>query len=202
MKKQTVFCTLLATLLAASLVSCARDVNENGSDMTDNTETITETQIETSSSEETRLEGQSESSSESQTESVTTEDQKAPIEEDLFVVKSDTGTSLNLIVKYSVENNADGSKTVLARIGLESGALSVTARSNSNYLRIGDETYYFSTEAINYKGDAKTTFDFGSHSFTLPAGKDSFELEAVWYFNGVYSDKPIAAINIDTKIEL
>lgn len=125
---------------------------------------------------------------------------KAP--EGLKYLRSDSGTQLNMILEYDVAKNSDGSYSVDTTLKLESYSLRVTGRDNSNYLKIGDETCYFSTAAISYSGAEKTTFTLASHNFSVAAGQTSVPVYAVWYFNGTYNNVPLTAIVIDGEIVL
>lgn len=125
---------------------------------------------------------------------------KAP--EGLKYLRSDSGTQLNMILEYDVAKNSDGSYSVDTTLKLESYSLRVTARDNSNYVKIGDETCYFSTAAISYSGAEKTTFTLATHRFSVSADKTSVPVNAVWYFNGTYNKVPLTAIVIEGEIVL
>ena len=192
-----------AVLLALSLAACNRgNENEKNTDMTSGGPTAQNTEKVSENVTEKATNGESETKKQNESESVTKKGESQTGEDTRKVLMSDTGTSLNLIVRYTCEKNKDGTVTVNAAISLESYSLSVTSRNNSNYLKVGDETFYFSTDAIDYKGDAKTEFDFGTHTFTVKADGDTVPVYAIWYFNGTYSDKPINSIIIDSEITI
>lgn len=131
-----------------------------------------------------------------------TENENGGTPEGIKYLRSDSGTQLNMILEYDVAKNGDGSYTVDATLKLESYSLRVTARDNSNYIKIGDENFYYSTEEINYSGTEKTTFTVATHKFTVNADGGELPVYAVWYFNGTYNNKPLSAIIIDGKITL
>lgn len=193
--KKSLSLILTALLLAASLVSCgpSAEPNDTGSQTDTPTETPTEKPTE-------QIQVPTEKNTESPTEQGTSKPDGTP--EGIKYLRSDTGTQLNMILEYDVAKNENGSYTVDATLKLESYSLNVTARGNSNYLKIGDENYYYATEAINYSGAEKTTFTLASHRFTVSAGQTEVLVYAIWYFNGTYNDAPLAAIVIDGTITL
>ena len=193
----------VATLLVFSLAACNRgNEDEKNTDVTSDGPTAQNTERVSEDNTEKATNGESATQEQHEIESTTKKNEAETGEDTRKVLMSDTGTSLNLIVRYTCEKNDDGTVTVNANISLESYALNVTARNNSNYLKVGDETFYFSTDAIDYKGDTKTEFDLGSHTFTVKADGGTVPVYAVWHFNGTYNDKPINSIIIDSEITL
>ncbi len=193
--KKSLSLILTALLLAVSLVSCgpSAETNDTGSQTDTPTEMPTEKPTE-------QIQVPTEKNTESPTEQGTSKPDGTP--EGIKYLRSDTGTQLNMILEYDVAKNENGSYTVDATLKLESYSLNVTARGNSNYLKIGDENYYFATEAINYSGTEKTTFTLSSHRFTVSGEQKEVPVYAIWYFNGTYNDAPLAAIVIDGTITL
>ena len=121
---------------------------------------------------------------------------------DKKTIASDTGTGLNLVIEYSVGEKIDGFREIHVDVYIESYSLNVTARGNTNYVRVGDETCYFSTDAISYDGTAKKMTHVASHTFTTDTDNATLPIYALWNFNGVYSDKPISAIIVENTINL
>ena len=117
-------------------------------------------------------------------------------------ITSDTGTKLNLVIEYTVKSKTGNTKEIDVVVYLESYSINVTARGNTNYVRIGDETFYFSTDAISYDGTAKKLTKFAEHTFTITTNNDTLPIYALWNFNGVYSGNPISAIIIENTINL
>lgn len=118
------------------------------------------------------------------------------------IITSDTGTKLNLVIEYTVKSKTGNTKEIDVVVYLESYSINVTARGNTNYVRIGDETFYFSTDAISYDGTAKKLTRFAEHTFTITTNNDTLPIYALWNFNGVYSGNPISAIIIENTINL
>ena len=199
--KKSLSLILTATLLLATLVSCASGNRTPTDAPTDRmTEAPSTTDSPTDAPTEAPTQVPTEKPTEKPTEEMKAPDYEAP--EGLKYLRSDTGTQLNMILEYDVAKNENGSYTVDATLKLESYSLNVTARGNSNYIKIGDENFYFSTEAINYSGTEKTTFTLSTHRFTVSGGKTEVPVYAIWYFNGTYNDAPLAAVVIDGKITL
>lgn len=117
-------------------------------------------------------------------------------------ITSDTGTGINLVIEYTVSAKQGNTRTVDVKVYLESYSINVGARGNTNYVRVGDETVYFSTEAISYDGTSKKITLFATHTFTTDTTNSTLPIYALWNFNGVYSGKPISAIIIENNIEL
>ena len=117
-------------------------------------------------------------------------------------ITSDTGSKINLVVEYTVKSKTGNTREIDVVVYLESYSVNVTARGNTNYVRIGDETFYFSTDAISYDGTAKKLTKFAEHTFTVTTSNDTLPIYALWNFNGVYSEKPISAIIIENTINL
>lgn len=115
---------------------------------------------------------------------------------------SDTGTGLNLVLEYVIRDGENGERRVDVDLYIEHYSLNVTARGNTNYIRVGDETFYFSTDAISYDGAEKQLTKVASHTFTAMTDNHTLPIYALWNFNGVYSDKSISAIIIENNIEL
>ena len=117
-------------------------------------------------------------------------------------VSSDTGTGINLVVEYSVGEKTNGERKITVDVYIEHYSLNVTSRTNTNYVRVGDETFYFSTDAISYDGTEKKMTKVATHTFTTTTDNGTLPIYALWNFNGVYSDKPISAIIVENNIQL
>lgn len=197
--KKSISLILTVVFLTLSLAACSDN------NMTTETPTSTAAATEKPTEKPTeapteQMQAPTEQATEVPTEGKKPESDEAP--EGLKYLRSDTGTQLNMILEYDVAKNEDGSYTVDATLKLESYSLNVTARGNSNYVKIGDENFYFATDAINYSGAEKTTFTLASHRFSVSKDKTEVPVYAIWYFNGTYNDAPLATIVIDGKITL
>lgn len=139
-------------------------------------------------------------SGDNNTDQPTEQPTETPVTDDgVKYLKSDTGTQLNMILEYEIKEN-NGKSVIDVTLKLESYSLNVTGRDNTNHITVGNETFHFATEAINYNGTEKKTFTLAEHEFELEGGESEIPVYAVWYFNGTYNQKPLAAIIIDGSI--
>lgn len=197
--KKSLSLILTALLIILSLAGCTGKGEDPTQKSTDKP-TEAPTQAPTEAPTKTSDDKPTEAPTETPTEGNTNASDKKP--EGIKYLRSDTGTQLNMILEYDVAKNENGSYTVDATLKLESYSLNVTARGNSNYIKIGDENFYFSTEAINYSGKEKTTFTLATHKFSVDGTKKNVPVYAIWYFNGTYNNSPLATIVIDGEITL
>ncbi len=196
--KKSLSLILTALIVSLAMVSCGG----NG-EMSTEGQTQSSTENVTDAPTDAPTEKPTEAPTEKPTEAPT-EKPSSPAERPagMKYIKSDTGTQLNMIMEYDVAKNENGTYTVDATLKLESYALNVSARGNSNYVKIGDENFYFSTEAINYSGKEFTSFTLATHRFEVNSSESEVPVYAIWYFNGKYNDAPLATIVIDGKISL
>jgi len=112
---------------------------------------------------------------------------------------SDTGTSLDLIVRWAAEPESDGSYTVTLGFYLDSYSLEVGDR-DSNKLSVttasGTQEFTFSTGAVEKKSDEKGESFLGGASIRLSAEEFAAgaETTATWDFRGSYSGKDLPAV--------
>ncbi len=119
---------------------------------------------------------------------------------------SDTGTALNLIVKWAASYVSDDSLDVTFQFYLSTYSLQVSDRSG-NKLEIktpsGVETYSFTTKEINKKDNKLESIYLGQTIAQL--SKEEFtsgvDVKATWDFRGSYSDKALPEIVAEGKIK-
>ena len=112
-------------------------------------------------------------------------------------LKSDTGTKLNLIADVAAYED-DGRVKVVIEISLEH--YSLTVRSKTGSLVIGDETIVFSADAISYSGsNTKTVLYTYEGSFDDGQTLDIF---IEYPFNGKYGGVEIDDIRVIGQIIL
>lgn len=117
---------------------------------------------------------------------------------------SDTGTSLNLWLDWSIETLEDGSYKVSAVSYLDSYSLFCGKRTNSNRMVIGDTPFVYSTPAMNYSADSgrhHTKFAEFSVVYEAEELPDTLTISADWLFNGTYSGKSISTIVVEAVID-
>ncbi len=158
-------------------------------------ETTSSTQAESTSATE------SEDTSESSTELDSELDTGKGAEDGHKRLYSDSGTQLNLVVEYWFEEGEDGKTSLHTDVMLESYSLSVTSRNNTqNYIKVGEQTQYFATDAINYDGKEQKYFKLGSFVFVIGEEAKKLPIEAAWSFNGTYNDQAISRLIIEDEI--
>ncbi len=119
---------------------------------------------------------------------------------------SDTGTALNLIVKWAASHSSDDSLDVTFQFYLSTYSLQVSDRSG-NKLEVktpsGVETYTFATKEINKKDNKLESIFIGQT--TVQLSKDEFEagadVKATWDFRGSYSDKSLPEVVAEGKLK-
>lgn len=106
--------------------------------------------------------------------------------------KSDSGTKLDIIVNWSVSENA-GSKLLHVDVSTTSYSLNYTSMSNAVELEINGEKYAADSNTISY--NSKTTMaTLPLASFDRPVYGSSAYLVVTWNFNGEYSGQQINKI--------
>ena len=115
------------------------------------------------------------------------------------ILRSDSGTSLNLSLKYTISESG-GKRTIKVEIGLDTYALYVSARSKTNKLIIDGVEYTFASDAIDYEGTAKTYIELYTDTFELSGNSNKIPVHAEWRFNGNYAGTDIDSLVIDAEI--
>ena len=98
---------------------------------------------------------------------------------------SQTGTSLNLLVSWTVTVDGFGQKTLYITVSSSSYSLSASALPNSLELTVNGMVYTATPNAINYSGSTMANNVLAS--FTVPNAVAPASITASWRFNGVYS---------------
>ena len=115
------------------------------------------------------------------------------------ILRSESGTSLNLVMKYTIIENG-GKRSIKVELGLDTYALYVSARSKTNKLVIDGSEYTYASDAIDYEGAAKTYIELYSDTFELTGTSNKIPVHAEWKFNGTYAGKDISSLVIDAEI--
>ena len=118
---------------------------------------------------------------------------------------SNTGTGLNLIVKWAASYSSDDSLDVIFQFYLSTYSLQVSDRSG-NKLEVkttsGTETYTFSTKEVNKKDNKLESIYIGQTRVQM--SKDEFisgaDVKATWDFRGSYSDKSLPEVTAEGKV--
>ena len=101
---------------------------------------------------------------------------------------SNSGTSLNLLVNWSV----DGQRTLNVSVAATSYSLVSQALVNGVQLTINGILYSSSSNAIDYHGNGMATHPLAS--FSIPNFYGLATATAVFHFNGVISGQPVSDI--------
>ena len=105
---------------------------------------------------------------------------------------SQTGTSLNLLVNWSVSADGFGQKTLHVTVSSTSYSLHAAALPNTLELTVNGMTYLGTPNAVNYNGSAMATHTLAS--FAIPNATGPASLSVAWHFNGVISGVPLNTI--------
>ena len=101
---------------------------------------------------------------------------------------SNSGTSLNLLVNWSVRAGA-GSNTLYVDVYTTSYALVSQYLPNGVQLTVGGMVYTSGSNAIDYHGSGMATHALAS--FAIPNFVGPATATAVFHFNGVLSGRPV-----------
>lgn len=113
-------------------------------------------------------------------------------------LKSDTGTKLNLVADVTAYED-NGRVKVIIEISLEH--YSLTVRSKTGSLVVGDETVVFSADAISYSGSSNTQTVLYTYEGSFDDGQ-TIDIFIDYPFNGKYGGVEIDDISITGQIIL
>ncbi len=112
-------------------------------------------------------------------------------------LRSQSGTSLNLVMHYTFINTS-GKNTVKLEIGLDTYALSVSARTNT--ITVDGKEYKYNSDAIAYTGASKTYIKLFEGTFDIEGNSGKLPIKAEWSFKGEYAGQKIDKLTIDSVI--
>lgn len=112
-------------------------------------------------------------------------------------LRSDTGTKLNLVADIAAYED-DGRVKVVIEISLEHYSLSVRSRTCS--LVIGDETVVFSADAISYSGSSTKTVLY-TYEGSFDNGQ-TLDIFVEYPYNGTYGGTEIDDIRVIGQVTL
>ena len=104
---------------------------------------------------------------------------------------SSTGTALNLVVYWSVQDNG-GQKVLKVTVSSSSYSLYCTGSACGVELVVNGMSYASGTPAIEYGGNSPVTNQLAS--FSIPNLSVPVSITAIWHFNGTYSGVSIGDI--------
>lgn len=124
----------------------------------------------------------------------------APVQEQSGEFRSDTGTYINIVVKWTVTGSG-GTKTLKLDTYVESYALVTGDRTSDVVFTVGGNVSYASSKAIRLDNVPLTQTFLGSTSVDVTSGTD-VPVNVTWHFNGTYSNQNIATIVAEDTLHI
>ena len=123
-----------------------------------------------------------------------------PVQDQSGEFRSDTGTYINIVVKWTVTGS--GSTTTLKLdTYVESYALVTGDRTSDVVFTVGGNVSYASSKAIRLDNVPLTQTFLGSTSVDVTSGTD-VPVNVTWHFNGTYSNQNIATIVAEDTLHI
>ena len=124
----------------------------------------------------------------------------APVQDQSGEFRSDTGTYINIVVKWTVTGSG-GTKTLKLDTYVESYALVTGDRTSDVVFNVGGNVSYASSKAIRLDNVPLTQTFLGSTSVDVTSGTD-VPVNVTWHFNGTYSNQNIATIVAEDTLHI
>lgn len=123
-----------------------------------------------------------------------------PVQDQSGEFRSDTGTYINIVVKWTVTGSG-GTKTLKLDTYVESYALVTGDRTSDVVFTVGGNVSYASSKAIRLDNVPLTQTVLGSTSVDVTSGTD-VPVNVTWHFNGTYSNQNIATIVAEDTLHI
>ena len=123
-----------------------------------------------------------------------------PVQEQSGEFRSDTGTYINIVVKWTVTGSGS-TKTLKLDTYVESYALVTGDRTSDVVFTVGGNVSYASSKAIRLDNVPLTQTFLGSTSVDVTSGTD-VPVNVTWHFNGTYSNQNIATIVAEDTLHI
>ena len=123
-----------------------------------------------------------------------------PVQDQSGEFRSDTGTYINIVVKWTVTGSG-GTKTLKLDTYVESYALVTGDRTSDVVFTVGGNVSYASSKAIRLDNVPLTQTFLGSTSVDVTSGTD-VPVNVTWHFNGTYSNQNIATIVAEDTLHI
>ena len=123
-----------------------------------------------------------------------------PVQDQSGEFRSDTGTYINIVVKWTVTGSG-GTKTLKLDTYVESYALVTGDRTSDVVFTVGGNVSYASSKAIRLDNVPLTQTFLGSTSVDVTSGTD-VPVNVTWHFNGTYSNQNIATIVAENTLHI
>lgn len=123
-----------------------------------------------------------------------------PVQDQSGEFRSDTGTYINIVVKWTVTGSGS-TKTLKLDTYVESYALVTGDRTSDVVFNVGGNVSYASSKAIRLDNVPLTQTFLGSTSVDVTSGTD-VPVNVTWHFNGTYSNQNIATIVAEDTLHI
>lgn len=123
-----------------------------------------------------------------------------PVQDQSGEFRSDTGTYINIVVKWTVTGSGS-TKTLKLDTYVESYALVTGDRTSDVVFTVGGNVSYASSKAIRLDNVPLTQTFLGSTSVDVTSGTD-VPVNVTWHFNGTYSNQNIATIVAEDTLHI
>ena len=123
-----------------------------------------------------------------------------PVQDQSGEFRSDTGTYINIVVKWTVTGSG-GTKTLKLDTYVESYALVTGDRTSDVVFTVGGNVSHASSKAIRLDNVPLTQTFLGSTSVDVTSGTD-VPVNVTWHFNGTYSNQNIATIVAEDTLHI
>ena len=108
---------------------------------------------------------------------------------------------VRLVVNYICKMNEDGSVYADFEVGLECYDINCGPRANGGKLTVNGETYTFSTDRVVHQERTMVYIPFDNYSCEISASESACNIEASWFFNGVYAGAELDTLTVVGTLE-
>jgi len=115
--------------------------------------------------------------------------------------QSDSGTKLNMLVKWKSFRDVDGKTKLQLDVYVQSYSLHTGDRIDDVVIKVDGAVSYGSSKAIQIDTNILSETLIASTVAEVSPGQD-IPLEVTWYFNGSYSNQSISTITADSVIHI
>ena len=114
---------------------------------------------------------------------------------------SDSGTWLNVLVRWESFSDTDGKTKLNLDIYAQSYSLHTGQRSDDIVIKVGGTTYYATSVAVTSDVDTLTETYLASKTVEITPNVD-VPVTVTWYFNGTYSNQQLTTITASSTLHV
>ena len=114
---------------------------------------------------------------------------------------SDSGTWLNVLVRWESFSDTDGKTKLKLDIYAQSYSLHTGQRSDDIVINVGGTTYYATSVAVTSDVDTLTETYLASKTVEITPNVD-VPVTVTWYFNGTYSNQQLTTITASSTLHV